>query len=80
MPPIIDNHIHLISGRGEKHYLPTNYRWSLAVNWAYNRNQSVPYERDPMDLYPRQEERVADPDGSATVAALDRAGVDGDRS
>jgi predicted TIM-barrel fold metal-dependent hydrolase len=76
MAQIIDNHVHLIPGTPEKTYEPPIYRWRQTYSWAYGRPNKPPYERDPMDLYPRQEERVADPDGSATVAALDRAGVD----
>ena len=76
MAQIIDNHVHLLSGRPGKEYEPPNYRWSQAFRWAYGAPNKPPYERDPMDIYVRQEERVADPDGTATIAAMDRAGVD----
>ena len=72
---IIDNHVHLMTGTPGKEYMPPKWRWALSMNWAYHM-QNPPYDRDPADFYPRQEERVVDPDGSATIAALDRAGVD----
>ena len=76
MAQIIDNHVHLLSGRPDKEYEPPKYRWRQCYQWAYGMPNKPPYERDPMDMYPRQEQRVADPDGTATVAAMDRAGVD----
>ena len=76
MALIIDNHVHLLSGRPGKEYEPPKYRWAQSYRWAYGMPNKPPYERDPMDIYPRQEERVADPDGTATIAAMDRAGVD----
>ena len=76
MAQVIDNHVHLISGTPGNEYLPPKYRWWNSYNWAYGYPHMPPYERDPMDLYPRQEQRVADPDGSATVKAMDAAGVD----
>jgi predicted TIM-barrel fold metal-dependent hydrolase len=53
--------------------MPPNWRWALSMNWAYG--SPPPYSRDPLDMYPQQEIRVADIDGSATIAALDKAGV-----
>ncbi len=76
MAQIIDNHVHLLSGRPGKEYEPPIYRWRQSYSWAYGGAHKPPYERDPMDLYPRQEERVSDPDGTATIAAMDKAGVD----
>jgi predicted TIM-barrel fold metal-dependent hydrolase len=76
MTMIIDNHIHLLSGSEGKTYMPPNYSWAICVNWAYGARQSTPYTRDPLDFYSRQEERVSDPDGSATIEAMDAAGVD----
>lgn len=71
--PVIDAHVHLISGTPGNEYLPPRYRWQQCMNWAYA--SPPPWNRDPLDLWERQEERVADPDGSATVAAMDKAGV-----
>ncbi len=76
MATVIDNHVHLISGTPGNEYMSPNYRWYHCYNWAYGGAHRPPYERDPMDMYPRQEQRVADPDGSATVKAMDAAGVD----
>lgn len=75
---IIDAHVHLISGTPGNEYLPPRYRLDRSFIWAYSGGSKWTngYERDPMDLYPRMEERVADPDGTATVSALDKAGVD----
>ena len=74
MPQIIDAHVHLLTGSPGKEYLPPKLRWAMCMGWAYGRK--LPWDRDPADFYPRQEERVSDPDGSATVAALKEAGVD----
>ncbi|MBI4199099.1 MAG: amidohydrolase family protein [Chloroflexi bacterium] len=76
MAMILDNHVHLVSGTMGNEYLSPHYRWWNAYRWAYGPPQRPPYERDPLALYPRVEDRVNDPDGSATVAAMDKAGVD----
>ena len=76
MAMVIDNHVHVISGTPGNEYEGPLFRWNRAMLWAYGPGQKPPYERDPMVIFPRQEERVADPDGSATVAAMDKAGVD----
>ena len=76
---IIDAHKHLITGTPGNEYFSPRYRQDRSFIWAYSggRNKWVKgYERDPMDLYPRMEARVADPDGSATIAAMDKVGVD----
>ena len=75
MPLIIDNHVHLIPGTPGKEYMPPKWRWAMSMNWAYGAAKP-PYNRDPVDMYGQQEQRVADTDGSATIAALDQAGVD----
>ncbi|PKB64937.1 MAG: hypothetical protein BZY82_10070 [SAR202 cluster bacterium Io17-Chloro-G3] len=76
MAMVIDNHVHLISGTPGNEYLPPKYRWWVCYGWAYGHPQMPPYDRDPVDIYERQEQRVADPDGTATVKAMDAAGVD----
>ncbi|MBI4199100.1 MAG: amidohydrolase family protein [Chloroflexi bacterium] len=76
MALVIDNHVHLITGTPGREYLPPKYRWWSCIGWAYGWPHRPPYERDPQDLYAQQESRVTDPDGSATVAAMDKAGVD----
>jgi len=75
---IIDAHVHLITGTPGNEYFPSRYRLDRSFIWAYSgaSKWTKGYERDPMDLFPRMEQRVADPDGTATVAALDKAGVD----
>ncbi len=75
MAQVIDAHVHLLTGSRGNEYLPPKLRWAMCMGWAYTRQP--PWDRDPVDFYPRQEERVSDPDGSATVAALSEAGVDG---
>ena len=74
MAQVIDAHVHLLTGTPGNEYLPPHLRWAMCMGWAYGR--TPPWDRDPQDFYPRQEERVSDPDGSATVAALEEAGVD----
>ncbi|MBI4199095.1 MAG: amidohydrolase family protein [Chloroflexi bacterium] len=76
MAMILDNHVHVVTGKGPGNQnLPPRYRWTLAMTWAYG--GPPPWTRNPEEFYPRQEQRVADPDGRATIAGLDRAGVDG---
>ncbi|MBI4199097.1 MAG: amidohydrolase family protein [Chloroflexi bacterium] len=75
MPPVIDAHVHLLSGTPGREYLPPRYRWDRVMHWAYGGNRPAPWDRDPATLYPQQEVRSADPDGTATVAAMDKAGV-----
>ena len=74
MAIVMDNHIHLLCGTPEKTYMPPKYSWTIAVNWAYR--GPPPWDRDPVDFYPRQEGRVSDTDGTATIEAMDAAGVD----
>ncbi|MBI4199098.1 MAG: amidohydrolase family protein [Chloroflexi bacterium] len=71
---ILDAHVHLITGTPGNEYLPPRLRWAFAMAWAYS--GPPPWNRDPLDFYPRQEQRVTDPDGTATIAAMDKAGVD----
>ena len=76
MAMIIDNHVHLVTGKGQgKHNLPPHYRRTLAMRWAYG--GPPPWTRDPEDFLPRLEDRISDPDGSATIEGLDAAGVHG---
>ena len=75
MALVIDNHVHLIPSTPGKEYMPPKWRWGMSMSWAYGVTPP-PYDRDPEDMFPQQEQRVADPDGSATIAALDQAGVD----
>ena len=75
---IIDAHKHLITGTPGNEYFSPRYRLDRSFIWAYSggRNKWVNgYERDPMDMFPRMEARVADPDGTATIKAMDMAGV-----
>ena len=78
MATVIDAHKHLITGTPGNEYLSPHYRMDRVFGWAYSGSQWAldGYDRDPMDLYPRMEARVADPDGSATIAAMDKGGVD----
>ena len=74
----LDAHVHLATGTPGNEYFPPRYRLDRSLIWAYSGGKKwvQGFERDPLDLYPRMEERVSDPDGTATVAALDKAGVD----
>ena len=77
MAIVIDAHKHLITGTPGNEYLSPRYRQDRSFGWAYSGSQWIGgYDRDPWDLYPRMESRVADPEGTATIAAMDKEGVD----
>ena len=70
---VVDAHVHLYTGTPEKKYFPTRQTWHTCMRWAH---QSAPYDRDPASLYPRQETRMSDPDGTYTITNMDDQGVD----
>ena len=70
---VVDAHVHLFTGTPEKKYFPTRQTWHICMWWAHSK---APYTKDPMSLYPRQETRMSDPDGSYTIANLDDHGID----
>ena len=77
---VIDNHIHINNEVPGKKYFPWQQTWLVCMEWAYGgrspQKGMPPYDRDPKTLYSRQGLRFADPDGSYTVAAYDRGGID----
>ena len=70
---VVDAHVHLYTGTPEKKYFPTRQTWHICMRWAH---QSAPYDRDPAALYPRQEPRMSDPDGTYTIGNMDDQGVE----
>ena len=70
---VVDAHVHLYTGTPEKKYFPTRQTWHICMRWAH---QSAPYDRDPEALYPRQEARMSDPDGTNTIGNMDDQGVE----
>ena len=70
---VVDAHVHLYTGTPEKKYFPTRQTWHMCMRWAH---QSAPYDRDPEALYPRQETRMSDPDGTYTIGNMDHGGVE----
>ena len=77
---VIDNHRHINSEVPGRKYFPWQQTWLVCMEWAYGgRNPQKglpPYERDPHALYPRQGLRFADPEGTHTIAAMDKGGID----
>ena len=75
---IIDAHTHIWTGQApERSYFPPRQNWHICVDWAYSRHGTIPpYTKNPEALFPRQELRMSDPDGSYTIANMDEAGID----
>lgn len=65
---IVDAHIHIWAPE----YIPRSMRYNWARLAAHRR---YPF-RDPDEIFPRVTKGVADPDGTHTMAEMDRAGVD----
>ena len=77
---VIDNHIHINNEVPGRKYFPWQQTWLVCMEWAYGGRSPQkgvpPYDRDPNALYARQGLRFADPDGTYTIAAYDRGGID----
>jgi predicted TIM-barrel fold metal-dependent hydrolase len=71
---IIDGHMHILTGKPGREYLPARYRWILSMMWAYG--GGPPYERNPKDFFEKVEQRISDPTGEYTIKTLDSAGMD----
>lgn len=65
---IVDSHIHIWAPE----YIPKSMRYNWARLAAHSRYPS----RDPDDIFPKVTRGVADPEGTYTIAEMDRAGVD----
>lgn len=65
---IVDSHIHLWAPE----YIPDSMRYNWARLAAHRR---YPF-RDPAEIFPKVTRGVADPEGTYTMAEMDRAGVD----
>jgi predicted TIM-barrel fold metal-dependent hydrolase len=65
---IVDSHIHIWAPE----YIPESMRYNWARLAAHRRHPS----RDPDEIFPKVTRGVADPEGTYTMAEMDRAGVD----
>ena len=65
---IIDAHMHI----HDPSFIPAPMRMAYARSAAYGR---LPF-RDPEELFPRVTKAIADPEGTYTIAEMDRHGVD----
>ena len=70
---IIDGHLHLFPGLGDKKYFPDRQAKYVCMHWAYG---EPGHQRDLDALYPRHEERFSDPDGSYNISSMDHGDVD----
>ncbi|MBI2165150.1 MAG: amidohydrolase family protein [Chloroflexi bacterium] len=73
---IIDTHIHPYCGTPDRKYFPWRQSWHICMRWAYGGGLTPPFQRDARSLVPRQEQRMSDPDGAYTIAAMDHQGID----
>jgi len=75
---VIDMHKHLTSGTENRPYFPWRQQWHVSMDWAYGAlgGGRPPFDRDPQSLYPKQELRYSDPEGTWTIKSMDEGGVD----
>ena len=77
MAIVVDMHKHISTATEGRSYFPWQQRWHVCMNWAYGKEaRKLGDPRDPEALYPRQDIRMADPEGKWAVQDMDEGGVD----